>query len=359
METRYNWEYERRVRACFIGCGGHAVRNIYPTFQYAPIDLVAVCDLDEAKAKWCARQFGAQTTYVDYRAMLERERPEVVFIVTNYDAQGRPRYPLIASDVMEAGAHAWIEKPPASSAEEILRLIETSRRTNRHIVVGFKKMFNTANQKAKTIIESPSFGKVAAITARYPQFLPPVSERRDPHAMLGFLDHMVHPHSVLYLLGGPLTSICVARANSGAAVVQLRFANGATGSLLLSSGQSGTGPFERTEVIGEGENVVVENNLRVIYYRRGGTRGRYGYAATYYDTEGEPAALWEPEFSLGQPYSNALFLQGYVAEINEICACALENRPPRFGGLDAALEMMRVYEAYLCADDQIAVVASK
>ena len=42
MRITYNAEYERRVRVAAIGCGGHATRNIFPTFVYAPVELVAV-----------------------------------------------------------------------------------------------------------------------------------------------------------------------------------------------------------------------------------------------------------------------------------------------------------------------------
>ena len=51
---RYNFEYDRRLRAGFVGCGGHAFRNVYPTLRYAPVDLVAVCDLnlDRAHTSW-------------------------------------------------------------------------------------------------------------------------------------------------------------------------------------------------------------------------------------------------------------------------------------------------------------------
>ena len=38
---RYNFEYDQRIRAGFVGCGGHAWRNVFPTFQYAPVELVA------------------------------------------------------------------------------------------------------------------------------------------------------------------------------------------------------------------------------------------------------------------------------------------------------------------------------
>ena len=48
MPVAYNYEYPKKLRTGFIGCGGHAFRNVYPTFQYAPVNLVAVCDLNPA-----------------------------------------------------------------------------------------------------------------------------------------------------------------------------------------------------------------------------------------------------------------------------------------------------------------------
>ena len=45
------------VRAGFIGCGSHAFRNIYPTLQFVPVELVATCDLDLVKAQAFAAKF--------------------------------------------------------------------------------------------------------------------------------------------------------------------------------------------------------------------------------------------------------------------------------------------------------------
>ena len=52
---------------------------------------------------------------------------------------------------------------------------------------------------------------------------------------------------------------------------------GAIGNLVFSSGQSVSSFLERTEIIGTGENVVVENNIRITLYRRG-ARKRCGCA---------------------------------------------------------------------------------
>ena len=57
---------ERKIRAGFIGCGGHAFRNVYPTFKFAPVDLIATCDLDESRAEEFARQFGAHRHYTNH-----------------------------------------------------------------------------------------------------------------------------------------------------------------------------------------------------------------------------------------------------------------------------------------------------
>jgi hypothetical protein len=87
---------EPRIRAGFIGCGSHSFRNIYPALQFAPIELVATCDLDERKAAAFARQFGAETCFSDHRRMLDEADLDAVLIVTNYDERGRPRYPAPA-----------------------------------------------------------------------------------------------------------------------------------------------------------------------------------------------------------------------------------------------------------------------
>src|SRR5689334_8657581 len=108
MPVLYQHEYPNKLRTGFIGCGGHAFRNIYPTSQYAPVDLVAVCDLDASRAAACAKIFGANRSYSNHREMLEREKLELVFIVTNLDETGRPRYPQLAADCLRAGAHTWI-----------------------------------------------------------------------------------------------------------------------------------------------------------------------------------------------------------------------------------------------------------
>ncbi len=357
MSIQYNAEYSRKIKLAAVGCGGHAIRNVFPTHVYAPIDLVAVCDLDRSRAENCARMFGGRTAYTDIAEMLRVERPEAVQVVTNYDENGHPRYPAIAMQCMRAGANVWIEKPPAASSAEIRQMMDVSRETGRFVAVGLKKMFFPVNVKAREIMGRPEFGRLSSITARYPQGLPPLNQRHDAKAMLGFLDHMVHPWSVLRYLAGPAQSIFVQRADNGGTITAIRFANGAVGSLHLPAGQGPGSPLEATEVVGAGGNIIIENNTRLTYYRKGpGPDGGYGRAGSYYGKDEGAALTWQPEFSLGQLYNKGIFLLGYAPEIRYFCQCVLDSTPPQVGNLEDALELLRIYEAYCQADGQVLTI---
>jgi predicted dehydrogenase len=208
-------------------------------------------------------------------------------------------------------------------------------------VVGFKKMFFPTVVKVKEIVDSEEFGGAQSIYLRYPQGLPPDDDRRDGRKMLGVLDHIVHPGSILVHLMGGIDRVYFDRAGGGDAVIALRFAGGAVGTLHMPAAQSPSSPLERLEVVGRGRNVVVENMVRLTYYRSA-PRGPFG---DFIGPDDGAPIVWEPEFSLSQIYNKILFLQGYVQEVSLLARCALDDTPPPKAGLDDALEIMKLYEA--------------
>ncbi|REE69587.1 putative dehydrogenase [Paenibacillus taihuensis] len=344
--VKYNFEYERRLKACFIGAGGHSFRNIYPTFQYAPVDLAAICDVDGDRASAYARQFGASRYYTDHLEMLREEKPDVVFIVTAYHPDGRVQATDLAADALKAGAHVWMEKPTAASVEEIDALTGLSREHDRFVMTGLKKIFFPAIAKAKQIIESPEFGRPASIYVRYPQDLPEFGERGDLNRMKWMLDHIFHPASIINYLMGPIRHSSYEREPfNGGSVTSIKFMSGAVGTLHLTAGISGSGPLERLEVIGEGANVVVDNGVKVSYYRRA-ERPAYGRSASFLVKDEEAPLVWEPEFSLGQLYNKNIFYLGYVPEVLYFCECVLAGTAPEKGSLDNAKEILKLFECY-------------
>jgi len=312
---------------------------------------MAVCDLNEERAATAARKFGAVRHYTDFDAMLGSEELDAVFIVAGYSFRGRPLYPELAIKALERGVHVWIEKPPAASVQEIEDMASASKKAGKYVVVGLKKAFTPAATKVREVIRTEEFGKPHSIYIRYPQTLPAEGDvalgpGRAPRR--SFLDHIVHPASLITSLVGPASAVTYYRDDKGGGFAMLEFPSGTIGCIHLASGRSRASFLERLEVIGEGANIVVDNGIHLAYYRPVSNEVRkYGTSPSYMGPDDQAPICWEPEFSLGVLYNKQIFLLGYVPEIAYFCECVLEDREPEIGGLKHAADVMKIYEASL------------
>jgi len=342
-------EAERTLRIGHLGCGGHSLRNIFTSYAFCPVELMAVCDRDEERAREAARKFGAPRQYTDMDEMLDSEELDALFIVAGYGPEGRPLYPELTIRALEKGVHVWIEKPPAASVSEIEQMAEASRRAGKRVLVGFKKAFTPSATKVREVIRTEEFGRPHSIYARYPQYLPAedeVSLGPGPAPRRWFLDHVVHPASLVTSLMGPASAVTYHRDEVGGGFAILEFASGAVGCIHLAFGRSKGSFLERLEVIGRETNIVVDNGIHLTYYRKLDPRTRqYGISPSYIGPDDQAPITWEPEFSLGVLYNKQLLLLGYVPEIRYFCECVMEDREPEIGGLEHAAAVMKIYEA--------------
>ena len=218
-------------------------------------------------------------------------------------------------------------------------------------------MFFPANEKAKELMSRGDFGKPSLVTLQYPQYVPTMEEFKAWHnegarnSVVGFLDHLCHPVSLLVFLMGMPNGLYYERSASGAGTATFTFDSGAVASLFFNYGSSRNAGMERTVIVSDsGRHITVDNNLRVTYHRGPRVPEGQGYGNTpdFYTGDAEDtAALWEPEFSLGQLYNKGLFLLGYYNEVNEFARAVLESRPPAKGTLEQARQITRIFEAFL------------
>lgn len=344
----FNFEYKTKIRVGFIGCGGHAYRNVYPTFDYAPIDLIAVCDLMPDRAEAYRKRFGAERAYTDYKEMLKKEKLDAVFVVLNFDKNGHPLYPKIVPDILEAGLPVWMEKPLAYTAEEGERLLELEAKTGQIVQVANKRYFYPAYVKAKQIIDRESFGAPVSVTGRYPLTLTPYQEDIGTRTGLHWFLDICHPMSGIHLLMGDVKEMLFTEHQpSGNTQTIFKFKSGAIGTLHLTSTQASSGPLERTEVIGNFENVVVDNGMRLIYYRGKKGSGDYGKAINFIgDDPADGPVLWEPEQSLGQLYNKNLFLQGMVQSVIHFANAVINGTKLEKSTLRDAVHLTKIFDAY-------------
>lgn len=350
-------EQATELRVGLIGCGSHAFRNIVPVLPFTRLRLTAACDRDGERARAFADRFGARSAWTDHHAMLAGEALDAVLIVTPYDEHGRPQYPRLAADCLAAGCHVWIEKPPAATCAEVEQLHEHARRSDRQVMVGFKKMFAGANAKARELVDEGAIGEVGLVTLQYPQYVPTVEQFREyieqgkaVGSVVGFLDHLCHPASLLvHLLGMPRT-LYYERSATGAGLATFGYDDAVTASLAMTEGQAANGGMERTMIVGSGgRHITVENNVRLSLHRDPPRPMGEGYGTTpshFTGSAEQTSSIWEPEFSLGQLYNKGLFLLGYHPELDAFARMALDGEPLRRGTLAQAWQVTRMFEAF-------------
>jgi predicted dehydrogenase len=118
------------IRAGLIGCGFISQQHI-PAWQASPdAELVALCDLDLARAEERARQFGISRVYDSVEAMLDAEQLDAVDIATRPETH-KPLSTLAA----ERGAHVLCQKPLAATMAEGRDIAASVARTGQRFMV--------------------------------------------------------------------------------------------------------------------------------------------------------------------------------------------------------------------------------
>ena len=113
--------------------------------------------------------------------------------------------------------------------------------------------------------------------------------------------------------------------------------------------------MERLEVVGEGANVVVENGIRLKYFRPAAAsdKASHDLAESYFGPDDTAPIIWEPDFSLGQLYNKQLFLEGYVGCLRYFAEHILSDETPYHGNLVDILHLMSVHDKILSAADHV------
>ena len=146
------------MKAALIGAG-HIARQHLACLQTLPgVELAAICDLSPATAEAAAERYGIPAWFTDYRAMLEKARPDVVHVTTPPTSHFR-----LAMDSLDAGAHVIVEKPVTSTFDELEALARRAVEADRHVVEDYNYVFNHAPQEILGQIKSGQFGAVTHV----------------------------------------------------------------------------------------------------------------------------------------------------------------------------------------------------
>ncbi len=142
-----------RLKMGLVGCGIAATREILPPLTgptgREAIDLVAVCDLVEERAREAARRFGVPAYYTDHKRMLTEADLDIVGIATPI-----PYHFPIALDAIRAGKHVYVQKTMTVTVDEATRLIEAAKEQGVKIVASPGTHLSPAGPYRKWIIDA-------------------------------------------------------------------------------------------------------------------------------------------------------------------------------------------------------------
>ena len=148
--------YEKGLRMALIGCGTWGETHAMLYSRGPRVDLVAVCDQKEERARGVAEKYGldASAAFGDYREMLEKTACDAVAIVTPDFAHRE-----CAVYCANQGKHILLEKPLATAKEDADAMLEAFRRNHVRVMVDFHNRWNPPFAQMKKEMEDGEIGE--------------------------------------------------------------------------------------------------------------------------------------------------------------------------------------------------------
>lgn len=144
-----------KVKMAIVGAGiwGENHAKIYNAHPFA--ETVALCDMNLERAKEVAAKLNIPQVYTDYNEMFEKSGCDAVAVVT-------PDF--LHADVAVAAAehkkHILIEKPLATTAEDVHRMVKAIRENNVRAMVDLHNRWSPPFNAAHEAIQRGDLGEV-------------------------------------------------------------------------------------------------------------------------------------------------------------------------------------------------------
>lgn len=159
----------RPYRVGVIGSGWFGRLDLHALMAVAPVEVVALCDVDSQVLARARDEVMTRTDtvtpphrrpqiYADYRDMLRRHRFDIVIVATPDHWHA-----LAGIAAMNAGAHVYLEKPICVDIVEGRALVNAARANNVTVQCGTQRRTAPAFVEARELVRSGRIGKVGMI----------------------------------------------------------------------------------------------------------------------------------------------------------------------------------------------------
>jgi predicted dehydrogenase len=236
-----------KIKIALLGCGKVGHLHAAALKSLPESEFVAVCGRTEEKAKAFAEKYQV-AAFTDVREMLAKSKAEAICVCTPHPEHAAP---TIAA--AQAGAHALVEKPLASSLADCDAMLAAARANKTIISTVCQRRFYPPAQRIRRAIDEGKIGKPVLGTVTMFGWRDEAYYKSDPwrgswkHEGGGVLVNQ-SPHQLDMLIWylGEIEEVFGYWANvnhpyievEDTAMAVVRFKNGALGNILVSNSQN-------------------------------------------------------------------------------------------------------------------------
>ena len=264
-----------QVNAAFIGAGSFAQSYLIPNVKASGASLDGVVTSRGITAKNVANKFGFNFCSSSVNDVLGKQEVNTIFIATPHNSHAE-----LTIQSLQAGKAVFVEKPLAINTDQLQEVIETKKKHNYPLMVGFNRRFAPVSIQVKK--EFASAGEPIVMNMRINAGMIPKDnwlQQKDVGAgrIIGEMCHFID--LMQFFTGSEPVRVfaeCISTSNDKITPadnisIVVKFKDGSVGNLTyLANGDKGM-PKELIEVFG-GSRIGVINDFRDgLIYKSGKT----------------------------------------------------------------------------------------
>ena len=150
-----------KLRIGFVGAGIMSEKHAQVYRTHPNCEMVAVCDLNEDRARDFAAQFDLPDTFRTHQEMLSGAELDLVSVCTPDFAHAEPTV-----DAANAGKHVLVEKPLAVTVGDAEAMIDAAQRNGVKLMAQFSHRWATAYRHTKDLLAEGDLGEPVMAYAR-------------------------------------------------------------------------------------------------------------------------------------------------------------------------------------------------
>jgi len=160
--SQFDFGTAKKLKIALVGTGirGTTFWGKRLTNQYSDIlEFVGLCDINPGRLEYSKKYIGVNcSTYSNFEEMIKSGNPDLV-IVTTKDST---HHEFIIKG-MEMGCDVLTEKPLTTDEMKCQAILDTERKTQKNLIVGFNYRWSPYATKVKELLMNNTIGKITSV----------------------------------------------------------------------------------------------------------------------------------------------------------------------------------------------------